>query len=137
MFEFPDWKKLAKSIKNPIILDGIVRRNQIIKNFLPHQEISENSSGQISPEQKAVQLLLGKDVLKIELNENSLIELTVQWHDPTFTAELANLLPEQLRIETRLRKIEALGKEENQLDIERELLIDYEKTIQNLSLIHI
>ena len=131
LFEYPDWKELAQSVKNPIILDGIVRRNQIIKKFLPHQEISENSSGQISPEQKAVQLLLGKDVLKIELNENSLTELTVQWHDPTFAAELANLLPEQLRIETRLRKIEALRKEENQLDIERELLKDYEKPIQN------
>ena len=92
MFEYPGWKELGQSVKNPIILDGIVRRNQIIKKFLPHQEISENSSGQISPEQKAVQLLLGKDVLKIELNENSLTELTVKWHDPTFSAELANLL---------------------------------------------
>ena len=72
LFEYPDWKELAQSVKNPIILDGIVRRNQIIKKFLPHQEISENSSGQISPEQKAVKLLLGKDVLKIDLNENSL-----------------------------------------------------------------
>ena len=35
LFEYPDWKKLAQSIKNPIILDGIVRKNQIIKNFLP------------------------------------------------------------------------------------------------------
>ena len=131
LFEYPDWKELAQSVKNPIILDGIVRRNQIIKNFLPHREISENSSGQTSPEQKAVQLLLGKDVLKIELNENSLTKLPVQWHDPTFAAELANLLPEQLRIQTRLREIEALGKEQNQLDIERELLIDYEKPIHN------
>ena len=42
LFEYPDWKELAQSVKNPIILDGIVRRNQIINNFLKSCNVEPN-----------------------------------------------------------------------------------------------
>ena len=131
IFDYGGWKNLSIALRNPIILDGIVRRNQLTGVILPDATNANGSKNQFSPEEMAVQMLMEKETLKIELNDHSIPELIVQNHNPQNASKLANLLPEQLRFQHRLFQIEKMENQRIDLIKEKKIIQDAVIPIEN------